>query len=108
MMETLFGSTTQLWSPLASSGFAFPSAAPAPNAIVHGPFFAPSPAAGTIAPGQSQASMIAAPIAPPAQAYGYSLAPVPIPGEAALGGSIPLLLGTVAMRRGQGRLPSTD
>jgi hypothetical protein len=99
MMETLFGSTTPLWTPLTASGFAFPPAAP---------LFAPSPAAGTIPSSQPHASALPAPGTPPGQTYGYSLAPAPIPGEAPLGGAIPLLLGTVAMRRGQYRLPSTD
>jgi len=52
--------------------------------------------------------MISAPIAPAGQAYGYPLPLNPIPGEAALGGSIPLLLATVAMRRGQPHGPVTD
>ena len=52
--------------------------------------------------------MISAPIAPAGQAYGYPQPLNPIPGEAALGGSIPLLLATVAMRRGQPHGPVTD
>jgi hypothetical protein len=109
MIEALFGSTTPLWAPQATGAFGFPPSAPVGSAMMYGPFIGPSAAANTVASGlPPPASMISAPIAPAGPAYGYALPLNPIPGEAALGGSIPLLLATVAMRRGQPHGPATD
>jgi hypothetical protein len=108
MMETLYGSTDTLWTPIEASGFAFPPVAPVTSAILQGSLFAPSPTSGVVGQGQPHASVLPAPGAPPGQTYGYPVAQAPIPGEPALGGAIPFLLGTVAIRRCQSRLPSTD
>jgi hypothetical protein len=116
MMETLFGSGATVWSPLSAGGF-----------------FLPPP--GGMGATAATPPVLPAPAAAPAQAFGYpggmtTLAPTiaphgfgspllfaphqspvlwsPLAGDPAAGGTIPLLLMSIALSRGQPNGPTTD